>query len=142
MKALIDQDLLLEVTQSSDPRLAQAARKIDVIRKRIAEERSSFGLSGDGGNSQEFNQLLSEFEALTVDREFAENTYIASRTAYDSAFAEANRKSRYLAAHIQPTLAQTAQYPERLLLWGLFTLFIFLAWSILALVAYSIKDRR
>lgn len=141
-EALIEKDLLLEVTRAADPRLEQAARKINVIRKRISEERSSFGLPGDGGSSHAFNQLLSEFEALTVDREFAENAYLASRTAYDSAFAEANRKSRYLAAYVQPTLAETARYPERLLVWSLATLFIFLTWTILVLITYSIKDRR
>ncbi len=60
-----------------------------------------------------------------------------------SAFArrEARRQSRYLAAHVRPTLAQKAQYPERTKLIALLTLFSFLTWSIICLVYYSLRDR-
>ncbi|GGA29140.1 sugar transporter [Neptunicoccus cionae] len=142
--ALIDQDILRDTTRDNDPRMVQAARKIEVIRKRIAEERQTFGLSGDGGgsNSEEFNELLAQFEALTVDREFAEKAWLAARSAYDGAVIEANRQSRYLAAYVGPTRAEKAQYPERIMLWIMTTLVLFLAWSILTLIGYSIKDRR
>ncbi|WP_245667760.1 sugar transporter [Neptunicoccus sediminis] len=142
--ALIDQDILRDTTRDNDPRMVQAARKIEVIRKRIAEERQTFGLSGDGGgsNSEEFNALLAQFEALTVDREFAEKAWLAARSAYDGAVIEANRQSRYLAAYVGPTRAEKAQYPERIMLWVMTTLVLFLAWSILTLIGYSIKDRR
>lgn len=142
--ALIDQDILRDSTRENDPRMVQAARKIEVIRKRIAEERKTFGLSGDGGgsNSEEFNALLAQFEALTVDREFAEKAWLAARSAYDGAVIEANRQSRYLAAYVGPTRAEKAQYPERIMLWVMTTLVLFLAWSILTLIGYSVKDRR
>ena len=140
--ALIEQDLLRETTRESDPRLEQAARKIEVIQKRIAAERQSFGLSGNRGEGSEFNELLAEFEALTVDREFAERAWVAARSAYDAAVLEANRQSRYLAAYVGPTRAERAEYPERIMLWALTTFLIFLAWAILTLIAYSIRDRR
>lgn len=142
--ALIDQDILRDSARDSDPRMVQAARKIEVIRKRIAEERQTFGLSGDGNgsNSEEFNALLAQFEALTVDREFAEQAWLAARSAYDGAVIEANRQSRYLAAYVGPTQAERAEYPERLMIWIMTTLILFLIWSILTLIGYSIKDRR
>lgn len=142
-EALIEQDLLRETTREADPRLQQAARRIEVIQRRIDEERQTFGISGSGqGGNAEFNALLAQFEALTVDREFAEQAWVAARSAYDAAVLEANRQSRYLAAYIGPTLAERAQYPERPLLWVLSTLILFLVWSILTLIGYSIKDRR
>lgn len=141
-EALIEQDLLRDVTRSTDPRLEQAARKIEVIRKRIAEERQTFGLAGSGGKTEEFNELLAQFEVLTVDREFAEQAWLAARSAYDAAVLEANRQSRYLAAYVGPTTPERAQYPERGMLWALFSLVVFLVWAILTLIAYSIKDRR
>jgi len=140
--ALIEQDLLVDVARANDPRLEQAARKIVVIRKRINAERETFGISGDGGNSSEFNALLSQFEALTVEREFAEKAWLAARSAYDGAIIEANRKSRYLAAYIGPTRAERAEYPERIMFWLLTTLILFLVWAILTLIAYSVRDRR
>jgi len=140
--ALIEQDLLVDIARANDPRLEQAARKIVVIRKRINEERETFGISGEGGNSAEFNALLSQFEALTVEREFAEKAWLAARSAYDGAIIEANRQSRYLASYVGPTRAERAEYPERIMFWLLTTLALFLAWAILTLIGYSIKDRR
>jgi capsular polysaccharide transport system permease protein len=79
---------------------------------------------------------------LNVDREFAEAAYLAARSSYDTALAKAQRQSRYLAAHVRPTLAETARYPERLqsalLLLGL----LLAGWGITILVYYSVRDRR
>ncbi len=44
--------------------------------------------------------------------EFAEVAYTTALASYDGAQAEARRQSRYLAAHVQPSLAQKAD-PDR-----------------------------
>ena len=85
---------------------------------------------------------MGEYEALSVDLEFAQEAYTAARVAYDTARNEARRQSRYLAAHITPTRAERAEYPQRFTIWGLTGLFLFMAWSIGVLVAYALKDRR
>ena len=77
-----------------------------------------------------------------MDREFAEQSYTAALSAFDGAQAEAQRQSRYLAAYIKPTLAEEAEYPQRAMLLGLTALFLTLLWSILALIYYSLRDRR
>lgn len=140
-EALIEFDLLSEVTRQSDPRIEQTERKIEVIRKRIDEERRKFGI-GDTNNADAFSNLLGQFEALAVDREFAEQSYLAARAAYDTAAAEARRQSRYLAAYVKPTLAETPEFPRRELLVAIIAMFSFMGWAILVLIAYSIKDRR
>ena len=86
--------------------------------------------------------LLAEFERLSVDRRFAEETYTAALAAFDQAQAEARRKSRYLAAHVQPTLAETAQYPRRIVLLAMVGFFLISGWAIAVLVFYSLRDRR
>ncbi|WP_093968314.1 hypothetical protein [Actibacterium lipolyticum] len=142
-EALIDVDLLASTTRQNDPRLAQANRRVEVIQGRIEEERRKRGISDVGGSGIEaYSTLVGEYERLTVDREFAEQTYVSSLAAYDSALAESARQSRYLAAHVQPTHAERAQYPQRITVLSLFSLFIFLIWAITLLVAYSLRDRR
>ena len=142
-ESLIELDLLRETTCSSDPRIASADRRVNVIRNRIEEERRKRGIVSDGAQSQElFSTLVGEYERLVVDREFAERTYISSLATHDAALAEARRKSRYLAAHIRPTLAERSLFPQREVILGLFTLFLFMVWAILSLVSYSLKDRR
>ena len=140
-EALIDYDLLEETTRQNDPRIAQAKRRIEVIRSRISSERRNLGLGEDGESDQAFASLVGEYEGLIVDREFAETAYTAALAAQDSALAEVRRQSRYLAAHVKPTLAQKAEYPERIKLLLLLSLMCFFGWSILCLVYYSLRDR-
>ncbi|KUF08992.1 hypothetical protein [Pseudoponticoccus marisrubri] len=143
-EALIEYDLLRETSNANDPRVTQVQRRIAVIRERIASERETFASGADdvGALRDDYPSLIAEFESLTVDREYAEETYRAALTALDVARAKADRRSRYLATYVEPTLAESAEYPQRYVLTGLTALFLFLAWSILALVYYSIRDRR
>lgn len=142
--ALIELDLLSETAQGADPRIRSAERRVEVIQNRIEEERRKMGISSgnEGQSGNTFSTLVGEYERLTVDREFAEQTYVSSLATRDAALAEARRQSRYLAAHIQPTLAERSLFPQRSTTLGLSALFLFMAWAIMALVIYSLKDRR
>ena len=138
-QALIEQDLLLEQsTSENNPRLEQAARRIDVIRNRIAQEREAVS-SGDG---EDYPTLLAEYEGLVVDREFAEESYRVALTALDVARNNATRQNRYLATYLAPTRPETAEFPRRFMVLGLATLFLMLAWSILVMIYYSVRDSR
>ncbi|RKF13478.1 capsule biosynthesis protein [Roseovarius spongiae] len=141
-EALIDLDLLRESTRASDPRVVQATRRVALIEQRIAAERQTLGLGAEGDTGSAFAALVGEYESLIVDREFAETAYTAALAAYDAAQAEAQRQSRYLAVHIEPTRAETAEYPERLRLLALSAVFAFLLWAIAVLIYYSLRDRR
>ena len=137
-QSLIELDLL----KGTDPRLTQLTRRIAVIENRISEERKKLGVGGAGEDGTAFADLLGDYERLVVDREFAENSYVSALANYDAALAEARRKSRYLAAYMQPTEAETPEYPKRLTLFALVSLFLFLIWSVMILVVYSVRDRR
>lgn len=141
-QALIENDIVLGTTQEGDPRRQQAARRIQVIRDRIADERKTFSSDAETNVvGENYPALIAEFESLTVDLQFAEETYRASLAAVDVARANASRQSLYLAPYITPTLPQTAEYPQRLLLSALAALFLTLLWSIGALIYYSVRDR-
>ena len=139
--ALIELDLLSEATSENDPRVAQATRKIEVIENHIAAERGKLGVSGEGGQ-ESFADLVGQFESLQVDREFAEKSYLSALAAYDSAIAEAGRKSRYLAAYVEPTLAEEAVHPRREIILAVLTVLLLGSWATIVLIYYSLKDRR
>ena len=142
--SLIDLDLLRKTSREGDPRIEQAQRRLEVIDGRISQERLKLGGSGQlqQEDGQGFADLIGEYERLVVDREFAREAYISARAAHDSALSEARRKSRYLAAYMEPTRAQSPAYPERFTLQVVFSLFLFLTWGIAVLIYYSVKDRR
>lgn len=141
-EALIELDILTGSTRSGDPRIDQAERRVTVIEARIQEERRKLGIGNGVEDGEVFADLVGEFERLAVDREFAEQAYIGALAGYDAASADARRQSRYLAAHVLPTSAERAQYPQRLQLLAMVGVFLFLAWSIFVLVSYSLRDRR
>lgn len=140
--ALIEYQLISETAASGDPRVEQARRRLEVIEAQVEEERKKFGAGGVGPGGQEYATIIAEFERLTVDREFAETAYAAALQALDAARGEANRQSRYLAAYIQPTLAEKSEFPQRELLLGLVALFAFLTWAVLSLIYYALRDRK
>jgi capsular polysaccharide transport system permease protein len=142
-EALIQYDLLAGTVAPSDVRLKKAEQQIEVIRSRINIERQTFASSSTetGGVGEDYPSLISEFERLTVDREYAEEVYRAALTALETARDEASRQSLYLATYIRPTLAEESEYPRRYVLSALIGLFLVLVWSILALIFYSIRDR-
>jgi len=141
--SLIEYDLLRDTASASDPRVINAQRRIDVIRERIAAERNTFTADSTelGAVGEDYPSLIAEFESLSVDRQFAEESYGAALTALDIARDNAARQSRYLATYIQPTLAETPEFPRRELLLGLSALFLTLIWGVLTLIYYSIRDR-
>ena len=142
-QSLIEFDLLREQTSAGDPRLEQAQRRIAAIRDRITQERRNFATEGGetSADGEDYPSLIAEYEGLVVDREFAEESYRAALAALDVARAKASRQSRYLATYVQPTRAETSEYPQRLTIIGLAGLFLLLGWGTLALVYYSIRDR-
>jgi capsular polysaccharide transport system permease protein len=142
-EALIELDLLNETTTNrNDPRIVQAVRRIEVIRNRIAQERQTFTLEDVGSNGEDYPTLMAEFESLVVDREFAEESYRAALAAVDVARTSSARQSRYLAVFIRPTMPESAGFPRRDLIIALTLFFSVLAWAILALIYYSIRDRQ
>ncbi|MEL6682522.1 MAG: sugar transporter [Pseudomonadota bacterium] len=141
-EATIEYDLMVGSTRAGDSRLDTINRRIDAIKNRIEQERNKIGQTSADPDTRAFASVVGSYESLLADREFAEQSYIAAAASYDTALAEARRKSRYLAAHVPPTMAQSAQYPNRLLMsLGVFGALL-LVWMILVLTAYAMMDRR
>ncbi|MGD9916421.1 MAG: sugar transporter [Paenirhodobacter sp.] len=144
--AYIDLNTALETSKSDDPRITQGRRRIDVIQTLIEQERAKFGIGGgseDGVQGDvDYPTLMGEFERLSVDVEYANKAYLAAMASLDTANAEAQRQSRYLATYEPPSLPEAALYPQRAILVLVSALFLLLFWSIGVLVYYSLRDRR
>lgn len=135
---LVQLGLLQANAQANDPRIEQSELRIQVIREQIAAERQKFGSE----TGEALSEIVGQFEGLAVDREFAEQSYIAARATYDTARAEAARQSRYLAAYVKPTLAQEPEFPQRAKLLFMIGGFLLVIWVIGVLIFYSLRDRR
>jgi capsular polysaccharide transport system permease protein len=138
-EALINRGILT-INSQDDPRAQQLDMRISVIENQIEQERKKFG--GQSGDGEVLSSVVGEYELLQVDHQFAERAYTAALAAFDVAQSDAQRKSRYLAAYVEPTLAQSSEYPNRITIFitGLF--FILTLWTIGVLIYYSIRNRR
>ncbi|WP_375569892.1 sugar transporter [Seohaeicola saemankumensis] len=140
-QALVDYDLVLQSTGSGDPRVRQLDQRIAVIKDRIAKERKNTAALNVAGENTNYPTLLSQYEGLRVDVQFAEEIYRAALTALAQARTNAERQQIYLATFIAPTFADTAEYPRNWLLISLTAFFALMVWSVSALVYYSMRDR-
>lgn len=137
-RALVERDSLMAFAQPNDPRVTSLDIKISSITERIEAERGNLS-NTDIGNSVD---IFGEYEDLVVQQEFTNAAYTQALAGLSAARAEARRQARYIAIHVQPTLAQTSLYPRRLLLIALAALFSTLAWAISMLVYYNVRDNR
>ena len=138
--SLIREGALRFSASEDDPRIVQLVWEIDSLRKRISKEREHVLLSPVAGGKT-FVEIIGKSESLLLETEFAQKSYVAAAAAYDTALAEAQRRSRYLATHIPPTLPESSLFPNRLLLWLSVTGFATLFWMIGIFVVYAARDR-
>lgn len=138
-QALIDMDILKETAPPNDPRITTLERRIRVVEARIEAEKAKLG---GGAGEEAFADIMADYERLLSDRQFAEAAYQVARAAHEQALSEARRQSRYLAAHIQPTLAESSRFPERGLKLAVLGVFLAMIWAIGSLIFYSVRDRR
>lgn len=139
VQTLVERDMLLSYAKADDQRVAQANRRVDAVSARIEAERETLGLGGDG---RAMASLLGRYEELRTDLEFAAGAYTQALAGHAAAQAEARRKSRYLAAHVAPTLPESAVHPRRLLLSALIALGLLVVWAIGTVLAYNLRDSR
>ena len=142
-EALIQLGILNATVTGESIQVTQIEQRIEIIEKYLAEERAKFGIGEEGTEAREsYAEKVAEYERLVVEREVAEERFRSTTLLFNAAEAEANRKSRYLAAHIEPTLAEGAVYPQNALILATTAFFLILAWALAILVYYSIRDRR
>lgn len=141
-ETLISLDMLSQTSTNTDPRLKQAERRRQIIADRISQEREKLNYGQNAQRPAGFAELFGQFESLKVDLGFSEQAYLAARASYDAAVAEARRKSKYLAAHIPPTLSETAALPNRPFLLGMTFITSFTLWALIMMIVYSLRDRR
>lgn len=138
-EALINLDLLEDaITNPNDPRIEQAVRRINAIEQRLEGGRSNLSSEID----RNMVTIVGNYEALMVEREFAEQAFLSAAASYDIAQAEAKRRTRYLAVHIEPTIADTSLYPRKPLIIAVCAALLTLIWAVFMMVAYSVRDRR
>lgn len=122
--------------REDSPQVVTAKSKVEALSSQIAAERSRLTGGSDSGKP---DQVL-EYEALVMEQEFSSKVLEGCLRAMEQARVNADSKTRYLEAFVQPNLPEEATYPERLLCIGLTTIVILLFYGIVSLSWAAIKE--
>jgi len=107
------------------------------LEKELTAKRSEISKSSE---DQNLAALLSGFERLQVEQEFAQQAYVVTLSSLERARAEADRQQRFLAVFKHPSQPSSAIYPHRVLNSILTFVLAFIFWSIGLFMFYSIRD--
>ena len=129
------------------PTVAILRSKIRALEDEIGRKRNEFSTVEGGGGSDPANpdkgalaSVVSQYQELMLDQEFAEKAYAVALASLERARTEADRTQSDLAIYMNPSAAQSATYPNRLL--NTFMVFVFagVIWAIGSLGWLSVRD--
>ena len=100
-------DIALQSAPNS-PQIAPLRSRVRALQVQIDEEKASLA-----GKDATFTRYLEEFERLSLQREFAQKTYLAALAGLRSAEMDSRRQQSYLEPVVLPDRPDRAAYPWR-----------------------------
>jgi len=117
-------------------------RQINALSQQVIAERAKIAKrdpKATGGNVA-LSGLLSDFEELSIEREFSQKIYASAIVSLETARADANRQQKYLATFVKPRLPEEALYPQRVLNILIVFFISTVLWALGIMVVYAIRD--
>lgn len=132
---------LRQTLDENAPSVTSLRRNAEALEAQIVERRRAIGsdVLADAGISA-VTQQLALYEELEVERSLAQQAYASALVSLEQARRDADRQQRYLAIHLRPQVAQSAEYPRSLRNLLVLGFVLISAWGIGALLTYSIRD--
>jgi capsular polysaccharide transport system permease protein len=123
------------------PSVNALRRNAVALEAQIVERRRAIGNNVlDVSGISAVTQQLALYEELEVERSLAQQAYASALVSLEQARRDADRQQRYLAIHLRPQAAQSAEYPRSLRNLLVLGFALIAAWGIGALMAYSVRD--
>jgi capsular polysaccharide transport system permease protein len=119
------------------PQVLAATEKVKSIAAQVAGESNRMV---DPKKPNGLSEALADFEAATVEKEFAEKAYASALAALELSRADADRQHRYLAVIAAPSKPDEATYPHRAR--SVLAIFIlsFLLMGIVSLLTAAVRE--
>ena len=127
---------LLTYMRPDAPQVVALRARAGALQKQVEAEQRRVAAAGKGA----VTQSLSEYEALRIEAEFAQEAYVATAANLEAARAEARRKQMYLVAFVQPNLPDEATRPDPVM--GTLTVFCIalLSFGIVRMVVTALRE--
>jgi capsular polysaccharide transport system permease protein len=122
------------------PSVVTLTRQLESVDRQIAQIRSQ--LTGTSDLANTLSAALARFEGLEVERLLAERLYTISQNGLVRARQNAERQSVFISLFVPPRLPVEASRPRRIGMSLAFTMALFMAWSVMALIVASVRDHQ
>ena len=99
------------LSQKDNPRLLGLNNRLQALESQSEKERARL----TGGNNDVYADQIERYEGLVIDSEFSNTRLIAAIQSLEIARVEAERQNLYLVHIVEPTAADDALYPRRIL---------------------------
>ena len=138
---------LLKSVSADAPQAKSLQKQIDALEAQIIEQQAQLGTgTTDGGKAlsdeekANLAEILTKFEELTIEQNFATQAYTTALAAFETAIVEAQRQERYFATFVTPTRPEIALYPMRYLDSFIAFLVLLAVWMVTQFIYRSFRD--
>ena len=123
------------------PSVVYQVNLITALERQIDEERGRIANSdAESAPDSTIGGLIADYEALTIDREFAEKAYLSALASLERVRLDAVRQQRYLATIVPPAMPEDALYPRRVLNTLIVFIGLFCVWGLSVLIGLAVRD--
>jgi capsular polysaccharide transport system permease protein len=124
----------------SAPTVRALKSRLTSAEQQIADLRGK--LTNADGDGKTLAASLAKFEALDLQRQFAEKLYGLAQADLDRAKQRADRQGVYLTVFVPPSLPEESRYPRRVAFPMLILIGFTICWSIVVMTLASVEDHR
>lgn len=130
--------LLRQQLDPNSPAVQTLRSRIQGTRDELARVEREVGQTREG--TRPLTEVMSKFEQLNLDLQYAQAMVVSSRQMLDQARANAAAQHLYLTPYVTPALAESAVYPKRMMMILIYGLSFFGIWLIGLLIVRSVME--
>jgi capsular polysaccharide transport system permease protein len=132
---------LLSTVDLTSPSVRVLDRQIASYAAELEQKRRGIGSGGQGnGDDRTLTTQLTEYNALSLEQEFAEKAYTSALASLETSQAEARKQERYFAIAVEPDIPEIALYPLRVINVIIAFFVLCVVWLIGYLVVQAVRD--
>ena len=128
----------LTFMKGDSPRVVQLRNRLEVLQKQLEAEKQR--LAGDLKQDVPLSALVSEFQSLALEEEFAQKQLTSAMASLEAARVQADAQSLYIEAFERPALPDESLYPRPVYFTFIFMVTALLLLGLVSLIIAAVRE--
>lgn len=124
--------------QSNSPRVVMLRNRLEVLQKQLQAEKARLASQMQG--DRPLSALVSEFQSLTLEEEFAQKQLTSAMASLEAARVQAESKTLYVESFQKPVVPDESLYPRPILFSLVFMLSAAVLLGLVSLIVAAIRE--